>query len=934
MDNKQILEEIDIIVRAKVNEARNDLKRVSKETTKMVNSISKDIKNLKNNSSLDSLYEGVSESVKNMKPNIDEAKEKISKLQDKIEDISNSKGGNIFQTDDIKKYKEQVDDLRKNIEDLNGEDIALDLNYEELEQKLNSLMQERDALVEKFRNNDSIFSDEDNTRLDELVLKIHDIENMMLSIPKNNTFEIIGESSLDNDLSMPEIDMSNSREEIVKTKEEVYSLEEKLKDFDFLPIREQIKVVGMQVQQTFPQINSLANEFKERINDTGSVLSMFVSSLQKVGNFGKELGNKLISPFIKLKTTISSAFTSVFETVKAKIGPAGGIVSNVGKIAKNSFIQAGVSLKEYANKFKAPINKIKDLIKHLKKAKEEKSDKGSSSDFVKGLGSSFKSGIKSIKKFALSLLSIRTAFSAVSKAASAYLSFDTQLSESIQNSWNVLGSLLAPMLEYVAGLFSKLVSIVATFVKTLSGIDLVARANKKSLDAQTKSAKSASNQLASIDDIDVLNTSGSGGESTTLTVEEIDISPLEVFMSKAKEILSKIFEPFQLAWENVGSGVIDGIVNAITGLQDLGNSVMSSIFEVWTNGTGQEIIENMILVWTDMFNIIGEVATAISNAWNNADVGTNIIQTIANFFKDIQKFSLLITDSLLKWVVSEEFQEALNRIFEFIGDIFGIVEDVANWTLEMYDKYMKPVIDDKLLPAINDIITALSDVWNFIKPLIVNWIIPLIKSQLEPVIKGLCDFIGGIIDIVSGIAKFVSGVFTGNWKKAWEGIKKIFKGIWDSISAIIKTPINKVLSGIEFMVNKLISGFNKLIKSINKISFDVPDWIPIIGGQKWGFNLKESKEISIPRLAKGDVAYEETPAIIAEYANARHNPEIVSPVSIMEETFVRVLSNRESEGNTFDKLIVNFGGQNLFDEFIDYINEENTRKGVEVIKER
>ncbi len=934
MDNKQILEEIDIIVRAKVNEARNDLKRVSKDTTQMVNSISKDIKNLKNTSSLDSLYDGISESVNNMKPSIEEAKNKITELQDKIEDISSAKDGNIFKVDEIRKYKGQVEDLKKNLTSLNGEDVSLDLNYEELEQQLNSLVQERDALVDKFRSNNSLFSDEDDKRLDELVLKIRDIENEMLAIPKDTSFEIKGESSFDNDLSIPEIDMSNSRDEIIKTKDEVYSLEEQLKNFDCLTIREQIKVVGMQLQQTFPQINSLVNEFQERIKDTGSVLGLFVSSLQKVSSFGKTMGSKLINPFIKLKTTVSSAFTSVFQTVKAKIGPYEGIMKNVGKISKNAFVQASSEIKVYANKFKAPINKVKNLIKHLKDLKKEKGEKEYGSDFVKGMSSSFKAGIKSIKKFALSLLSIRTAFSAVSKAAQAYLSFDSQLSDSIQNSWNVLGSLLAPVLEYVASLFSKLVSIVATFVKALSGVDLVARANKKSLDAQTKSAKSASNQLASIDDIDVLNTNGSGGESTTLTVEEIDITPLEVFMNKAKEILSKIFEPFQLAWENVGSGVIDGIVNAITGLQDLGTSVMSSIFEVWTNGTGQEIIENIILVWTDLLNIIGEVATAISNAWNNADTGTNIIQTIANFFKDIQKFSLLITDSLLKWVVSEEFQEALNKVFEFIGDIFEIVEDVASWTLEMYDKYLKPVIDDKLLPAINDIITALSDVWNFVKPLVVDWIIPLIKNQLEPIIKGLCDFIGGIIDIVSGIAKFVSGVFTGNWKKAWEGIKKIFKGIWDSISAIIKTPINTVLSGIEFMVNKLIGGFNKLIKSINKISFDVPDWIPVIGGQKWGFNLKESKEISIPRLAKGDVAYEETQVIVGEYANARHNPEIISPVSMMEDTFDRVLSNHDSDGNRIDRLVINLAGRELLNEMIDEINEESARKGVNVVKER
>ena len=49
-------------------------------------------------------------------------------------------------------------------------------------------------------------------------------------------------------------------------------------------------------------------------------------------------------------------------------------------------------------------------------------------------------------------------------------------------------------------------------------------------------------------------------------------------------------------------------------------------------------------------------------------------------------------------------------------------------------------------------------------------------------------------------------------------------------------------------INFLIGGINALIKGINKIKFDVPDWVPGIGGKQFGFNIPQ-----IPKLAKGTI---------------------------------------------------------------------------------
>ncbi len=113
--------------------------------------------------------------------------------------------------------------------------------------------------------------------------------------------------------------------------------------------------------------------------------------------------------------------------------------------------------------------------------------------------------------------------------------------------------------------------------------------------------------------------------------------------------------------------------------------------------------------------------------------------------------------------------------------------------------------------------------------------VELIKGvfgSITSTIKGVVD---GFKKIFNGIIDFITGVFTGNWEKAWEGVKDIFKGIVDTLWSIIKFPLNLIIDGI-----------NALIGGLNKIKFDVPDWVPLIGGKKFGFKIPK-----IPKLAVG-----------------------------------------------------------------------------------
>lgn len=122
---------------------------------------------------------------------------------------------------------------------------------------------------------------------------------------------------------------------------------------------------------------------------------------------------------------------------------------------------------------------------------------------------------------------------------------------------------------------------------------------------------------------------------------------------------------------------------------------------------------------------------------------------------------------------------------------------------------------------------------------------PVLGEYLNAFFANVQNIWNAIMQIFTGVIDFIRGVFTGDWERAWQGVQTIFKGIFDGLVAIAKAPIN----GIIGLLNMAINAINELINGLNSLSFDVPEWVPFLGGKSWGFNLPNLP--NIPYLAKG-----------------------------------------------------------------------------------
>lgn len=174
------------------------------------------------------------------------------------------------------------------------------------------------------------------------------------------------------------------------------------------------------------------------------------------------------------------------------------------------------------------------------------------------------------------------------------------------------------------------------------------------------------------------------------------------------------------------------------------------------------------------------------------------------------------------------------------ADIEGLIGNISGGISTLTEKFLPPLISsvewimkniDWLVPVLGTVVGLIAGVSAGIK--IYNGVVA--AAKVAQMAWNLAMSANPIGLIVAAVAALVAG-FVLLWNKC-EGFRNFFKGF----------------------VNVIIDGVNGIIKGINKISFDIPDWVPVIGGGKFGFNIP-----LIPKLAKGGVVDRATLAMIGE----------------------------------------------------------------------
>lgn len=165
---------------------------------------------------------------------------------------------------------------------------------------------------------------------------------------------------------------------------------------------------------------------------------------------------------------------------------------------------------------------------------------------------------------------------------------------------------------------------------------------------------------------------------------------------------------------------------------------------------------------------------------------------------------------------------------------FGQVKDSALQLWENIKVAFSNIINN-IKTAIDSAINTLGNIISYIGDSFQNGIktaLDIVGGYFSTWYQGILDVIDNVKGIMQGVVDFITGVFTGNWEKAWNGLKDIVGNAFGALEGLVKTPINAVINLV-----------NKAIGAINKISVDLPDFV---GGGHLGFDIP-----TIPQLATG-----------------------------------------------------------------------------------
>ncbi|MCF8018298.1 MAG: phage tail tape measure protein [Vallitaleaceae bacterium] len=273
-------------------------------------------------------------------------------------------------------------------------------------------------------------------------------------------------------------------------------------------------------------------------------------------------------------------------------------------------------------------------------------------------------------------------------------------------------------------------------------------------------------------------------------------------------------------------GVVMLIIAAIQILRDHLDDVRKVVEKVFGKA-GLAVFDKVVAT-------IGNIGNAIKNVFSDGG-----IQNIRNFIDDTFGDNPALANFLNGFVTV--FQTVGNIIGQFITFVGTYVKPVIADVFGFIVNTVLPMVAEKFAEWAPTIASIIQGLWTIIQGVatavmsVVSAVMPLIQSIITGALHTIMQVIGGLLTTIKGIINFIVGVFTGDWGKAWTGVKDIFSGIFQSLGGIVKAPLNAVVSIV-----------NGVIGSINKVGFDIPDWVPIVGGKKFTIDVPK-----IPMFAKG-----------------------------------------------------------------------------------
>ena len=400
---------------------------------------------------------------------------------------------------------------------------------------------------------------------------------------------------------------------------------------------------------------------------------------------------------------------------------------------------------------------------------------------------------------------------------------------------------------------------------------LAAKAGKDILEALTKPIiDNKDNWVKAIND-------------TLKPIEEVAQS-IETFLQNVADRLTKLYDEHVSPFIN---DIGDGLTKIVDTLLTTYDEYIAPVLDNWAKKFDDVLNGQVGDAINQVLNVLGQLIDLLGVLWNVVLVPLIdwIIQNIVPILAPI-----------VEWIGNTAL-DLIGTIAQVVSGIMQILSGLITFLLGVFTGDWGKAFDGlkQMATGLRD---ALNGIFNFIRDSIFKPISKFVKGVFKTdwtqafgiigdYMNGWAQNIKNIFDsvkqIFNGIVNFVNGVLSGNWRRAWNGIKNIFAGIWNAMASVIKSPVNLIIS----FMNAMLRGFQRMqngfASAMNHMNIRLPKWLQkFTGWSSVGFNIGYWSPNYIPYLAKGAVIppNKEFMAVLGDQKNGNN---IEAPESLIRQ---------------------------------------------------
>ena len=555
-----------------------------------------------------------------------------------------------------------------------------------------------------------------------------------------------------------------------------------------------------------------------------------------------------------------------------------------------------------------------------------------------------------------------------------------------------LGAVLYPILQKILPVLNAIIMVLTevlmAFAKLIGFNGDVASTGDKAaqsfnnLASGVSAAGKASKQLRGFDKLNNITTPSAGAGSAGINVDpailgildQIDNNMLNI-RNKATEIRDRIMEWLGFTTDangeivdfdwTLGSVLVTAglILVAFKKLKDVGGLIVSlfpkdlltgifnsSIITGFIEGVKMAFLELVMFFSLTFGGSTVAVFAAVAAVIAVIVAGILLVlYSIATHWEDIIN---IIKDAWQQHgqPIIDGFKKAIDRVKQVCKTAYEeviepIIKNFTEKAEELWANTLQPLFE-KISRVVLKLVELILVLWNNVLAPIINWLIIVLGPTVETIINFIIDvattlfrtiggIINGILDVIEGVIDFLVGVFTGDWKRAWEGIVTIFKGIGNVIISVAEGVVNLVIdifNGLVKAVWNLIKGIVNGVGSIVEAIAKVMDKNISL---KVSANAPQMKHLSIPRLKNGGfpdgedgLFYANHNELVGEFSNGRtavaNNAQIIE--GIKSGVYSGMMSALSSTNFGTDVTIEATGDASGLLDFITFRQKERDRQ--------